>query len=356
MSTSRSEPIMSQKLTRKGARNFTELVDRVAEIAQKQASALGLPERVALDFAKRCDLISDAVELTAAANFPLPKEASEDEESEDEESDKTEGKKSAAAGKDEEGMSVEPDGEGYDANAIADEKGGPLQSEGDEPYMKGEFNQERFHQLGDKQKANGLAGVDGKLAASLKKLAAVSDLSALSDEMKLCAAKLGEMKGVPASIVSDVKKQVQAIDKVRDALIRMEATGEGSVDLVAAGERIAQAVSEQLPHLRSLEGGVDEGSPSAVLAFEERLGTGTLQKLIAIGAKIVMDASKASGGSDKEASAKKSEDAESDEEACGEMAEDGKESGKKAAEDEESDDSEGQGKQASVVGGINLFE
>lgn len=62
---------MSDTLTRQGARNLTRTLDRVAEIVQNRYTLLGLPGDVALDFAKRADLISDAVELTASALNPL---------------------------------------------------------------------------------------------------------------------------------------------------------------------------------------------------------------------------------------------------------------------------------------------
>ena len=61
---------MADNLTRHGARTLTESLDRIATAVQHNAAVLGLPGNNAQDFAYRCDLISDAVEKTAASNFP----------------------------------------------------------------------------------------------------------------------------------------------------------------------------------------------------------------------------------------------------------------------------------------------
>ena len=58
------------KLTRRGARNLTATIDRIASAVQENAAMLGIDPKIARDFAYRCDLISDAVETTAVANFP----------------------------------------------------------------------------------------------------------------------------------------------------------------------------------------------------------------------------------------------------------------------------------------------
>lgn len=58
------------KLTRRGARNLTATIDRIASAVQDNHALLGIDPKIAKDFAYRCDLISDAVETTAVANFP----------------------------------------------------------------------------------------------------------------------------------------------------------------------------------------------------------------------------------------------------------------------------------------------
>ena len=64
------------KLTRHGARNLTAAIDRIASAVQDNPALLGIDPKIAKDFAYRCDLISDAIETTAVANFP--KAAAED--------------------------------------------------------------------------------------------------------------------------------------------------------------------------------------------------------------------------------------------------------------------------------------
>lgn len=219
---------MSDLLTRKGARNLTETLDRVATAVQNRHSLLGIPARVAQDFAYRCDLLSDAIERTAVNNFPIEaaaevdttpaqdndpdvkgvteesggttnespkssdqnkpesysgKSASDDEE-EDEGQSKEASPEFAQPAKDETGESVDHGESGYDANAIADDRGGPYKQDGDESYMRGEFSQERFHQLHDKQVSGQMPGVDAKLAAVVEgDLKSLRELSAALREV-----------------------------------------------------------------------------------------------------------------------------------------------------------------------------
>jgi len=58
------------KMTRAGARNLTATLDRIASVVQSNPSLIGIDSKIAKDFAYRCDLISDAVERTAVANYP----------------------------------------------------------------------------------------------------------------------------------------------------------------------------------------------------------------------------------------------------------------------------------------------
>lgn len=169
---------MTQKLTRKGARNVTSELDRIASLVQDHHPILGVPEKVAFDFAKRCDLISDAIETLAVQNARSASEAEEvtddDPESKDQNKPESyyEGKTASPEfpvepAEDETGESVEPIGDGFDPNAIGDDRGGPFQHESDEPYMSGEFSQVEFHQLHDKQVSGELPGVDPKLASAI---------------------------------------------------------------------------------------------------------------------------------------------------------------------------------------------
>lgn len=203
---------MTQHLTRKGARNFTETLDRVAETVQKRFALLGLPEDVAIDFAKRADMIADAVEMTAVELNPRTAEDADttpaqdndpevtgvdaesggetDDAPQSDDQNKPEtyyGKSAddvllrkllaeekmaapewAQPARNETGDSVEPGGSAaphWDANAIADDRGGPYKADADESYMNGEFDQQEFHALRDKQQSGQMPKVDAKLAS-----------------------------------------------------------------------------------------------------------------------------------------------------------------------------------------------
>ena len=63
------------KITPNGAKELTAVMDRIATVVQKNPEILGIDPKIAFDFAHRIDLISDAVETTAAINFPEGKTA-----------------------------------------------------------------------------------------------------------------------------------------------------------------------------------------------------------------------------------------------------------------------------------------
>ena len=53
------------QLTTKGAIQISTELDRVASLFQKEHEVLGLPEKIAIDFALRCDALSDHIEKRA---------------------------------------------------------------------------------------------------------------------------------------------------------------------------------------------------------------------------------------------------------------------------------------------------
>lgn len=119
-------------MTKKGAREVTQTLDRIANLFQSEAELLGVPTKIATDFALRCDLLADHIERTASANeAALAKRAD------------------YYKGKNETGLSVEPPpSDGFDANNIGDEVPGPLEMiDSHEPWMKGEFTQEELNAL-----------------------------------------------------------------------------------------------------------------------------------------------------------------------------------------------------------------
>lgn len=200
-----------KKLTRQGALNVTRELDRLATVIQNNAEVFGIPAAVAVDFAKRADVISDAIELQAASNFPLKEGAEADSVPADadpdvkgvsadsggkvDDSPKSKdqnkpdsyyfgGKKGSAEwaqpAKDETGTSVSPNNGGWDPNAIGDDHGGPFVSQPDESsYMAGRFAQNWFHELRDKVESNTvprLGQVDKFAAAGMAMSACLRDV------------------------------------------------------------------------------------------------------------------------------------------------------------------------------------
>lgn len=286
---------MSTKfMTRKGACAVTTDLDKLATTFETHWEAMGVPERIAHDFALRCDLLSDAIDakltqIEASVDSPV----------------------------DETGLSVEPDGEGFDANAIADDVGGPHEQESDESYMSGEFSQQETHELRDRQESGSLPAADPR-RASLDRLAAMArqsssnGLRSLADRLKACTARLEASKapGV-GSVASDLKAMAASLDKAADGLLKLDATGEGSPELIVSADRMAQAVGEILPHLEGLEVMVvDQASPTALLEYEQMMEDGFISKLVSLAGRLVADASKDMGGSSKEAAEDKDEDEE----------------------------------------------
>jgi len=294
-------------ITRLGARNVTLDLDKIASLFQAHHDLLGVPKKVAVDFAYRCDLLSDHVERHVIALEKAAAQEQIDDSPESKDQNKPEtyyyGKKAV----DETGQSVEPqpgraqDGTMYfDPNDIGDDVGGPLKADPGEVGVQGHFTQEKFQELRDKEEGAGVGVQVDKFANiqssidNLSKLAQVSSLSGLEDSLKLMAAKLGasdvaQVKAVAAGL----NKQVKAVSDVHDAMLKQEAV-DGMVDpaLMASASRMARAIEEQVPYLEQLLQGADEGSPIAMMEFETLVGGGSIQKLVDLATKIVMDSAK----------------------------------------------------------------
>lgn len=207
------------KLTRRGAANVTTDLDKIANLFQNRAAALGVPEKIAHDFAYRCDLLSDHIEKYAN------RLAAESDESEEEDTSETASKKKAAL--DETGTSVEPspDNQGFDANEIGDEKSGPLEiiTPPDEPWMNGHFTQEKYVALAQKQQsgelaANAAAGkADIKLASSLN-----NSIAKLAGVVEALTKSLGDAGKVHSNTAS--AKDKKAEEKVVEVAAEIEET------------------------------------------------------------------------------------------------------------------------------------
>lgn len=186
---------MSQKLTRRGARELTATIDRIASVIQENPSILGIDTRIAKDYAYRCDLISDAIEKMAVENFPLDRTAAEDEE----------------------GMSIEPTG-GFDPNAIGDVTGGPLEiiEPPSEPWMDDHFTGMELHQLGELQES-------GSLAAGAAAAAKFASLLAQAE------ARLSKLAAIPSVTVQGPAGFAEFIREL-DGLANKSASAKAAIE------------------------------------------------------------------------------------------------------------------------------
>ena len=143
-------------LTRRGALQVTSSLDRVAHVIQQNFAVLGIDQKIATDFAYRCDLLSDAIERRAAA---VEKVADEN-------------------------TSILGDTGNNDPATIGEDVGGPLEivEPPSEPWMDGHFSQQNFRQLGEAQEQGDLGPVflNQKLAALEAQLAGIKKLIAKS--------------------------------------------------------------------------------------------------------------------------------------------------------------------------------
>jgi len=109
---------MPNTLTKEAATQVTGLLDRVASTIQKNHRAFGIPEKIAFDFATRCDLLSDEIDRQS----PSAKSAADDNKS-------------------------LPPNQRYNPAEIGKQDATPPQTEPDEAYMKKNFIQEEFNEL-----------------------------------------------------------------------------------------------------------------------------------------------------------------------------------------------------------------
>lgn len=113
------------RLTKKGAQQVTADLDRIANLVQSEYQTLGIPQPIADDFAKRIDMVSDAIERQAGITRQALTE-------------------------------YDPVNEpteigGWDPEQIGEEVGGPLRQDGDEAFMKAEFTQQEKRELRERQ-------------------------------------------------------------------------------------------------------------------------------------------------------------------------------------------------------------
>jgi len=209
-------------MTKKGARTVTAALDRIASLMQEEFTTLGVPERIAMDFAYRCDLISDAVERQAGLDRKALTELDVNQE------------------------------QGFDPETIGEEDGGPLEGDSDEPYMKAEFTQQEHRELRERVQDGDLGMTTnleeqtpqvGKQAeyAAVGKKAVDARLATACGRLQNAVAHLGGKGNLPMAVaklahsVMDVQMGVQ--------------TGTVSLD---QADRTLKAVATILPHLANV--------------------------------------------------------------------------------------------------------
>lgn len=234
---------MNRKLTAAGAKQVTDTFDRMANLVQAHYALLGIPEKIALDYAYRTDLLSDHIsKQIQAADF--------------------------------------------DESQVGKDVPGPLEGDKDEPYMKGEFTQQENHELHDKQEGGGLgkaAQVKAQADAAAAKLAALelgdTDLAAASVSLKGIHAKLAS--GPATEVASNVAKLVAAVDHVASVLANPERfhTADLKQKATAAADKIKQAAAEVVPTFNLI-------ASADASEFEALVQDAAVAKLAALAAKV----------------------------------------------------------------------
>jgi len=316
---SRSRRFLMARISKKGAKSVVAQLERVAELFQTEHETLGINEKAALDFAYRCDLLSDVIEKNAGFEKESLSEFDPVKE------------------------------QGFNPEEIGKEDSGPLQKEPDEAYMNSQFSQQENRELRERQESgeiektkegnpildeqnpqSGKQALDQSLD-TLTRMAqeegsSVTQLSNMSDTMRLCLAKLQNIPSGPASdlakkLSSSVQTHLTAFTKVRDGLIDTEALGV-PLDVMkeAALGRLLRASGEVMPHLKELLSelrvGATSDSPTAQLNLQDLLDvkSGRIAKLMSLSAKIVSDAASDFGKKEVEVVEKKASEENAPEE------------------------------------------
>lgn len=176
------------KMTKKGARVVTKDLDKIATLFQEAHAALGIPQHIAADFARRCDLLSDTIEKNAGLD---PQD--------------TMGKKA------------------FDATLIGQEKAGPLEGDADESFMKGEFSQQENRELRERQQGGDLGAKANEapqppkagVQAAYKALVAALKASNLSDKKAAAVKRALELATVvvTAKKAEDDEEEVEEVEE-----------------------------------------------------------------------------------------------------------------------------------------------
>jgi hypothetical protein len=284
-------------LTRKGARRLTAMLDEVATVVQENPTLLGIDQRIASDFAYRCDLLSDAVESTAVANFP--RQASEEE---------TDAEEEAEEGTDKTANESLSQGSLFNPAQIGEEVPGPLeQLDKDEPWMANHFTQIRFDELSGAQEGGKIgpktfvspvakkAAMDALLAAKtpadiqravrnlhaaldtlpgLSKMQLEAQVDRLLDLEKEIAAITAEYDAVFKKLSGLEKSQKEGLEVLKKAAAQVDAKGKVIIETRQGLIQFVAKMNTSTPGLEQIMARPDEVKPG------ERVGD-LLGKLLA---------------------------------------------------------------------------
>lgn len=280
------------RLTKEGAQRVTSRLDEIATDIQKNHADWGIPEKIATDFAMRCDLLSDAMEKMAGITRQALTEYDPVNEP-------------TAIG-------------GEDPEQIGKEVGGPLRQDADERYMPGEFSQQENRELRERQEDGDLGvktnlepqkptpGKQGNIDQSIDRLtkqacdAQLRTLGDLEDDLKVVAAQL-DLAGGAGGVSGVTKKLAGSIGKARDMLIQANAHGFAGPIVIDESERLAAAVQEVLPFVAGLGSSLQESktssSPTVQLQNQEIVeqSADRIGRLLDLAVKIADDCGKKIG-------------------------------------------------------------
>lgn len=291
-------------LTRAGAYEATQHVDRLANLIEIEAAVLGLDESLVKKAIEVLDTVSDAVEKKASENFPLTAgelppalQKINDEKAEKAEKKDEESKKEAAAkpaegskvlveifGKEKEGtvknhhaagdMADVDFGHGdiygiafdrmtpvesgkkaadFDPATIAEQTPGPLEAEPDEPYMDGHFTTVELYEVSEE--------FGGKLAAATDKTAA----------SKLDSVTVQGYDGFTAQIrvLDELSTQAASLEAQIDAAIGPLLTQKAGLDKDIA--KVHQTIKDEYKQNLDAVGNVTIERKTALVAARAKL-------------------------------------------------------------------------------------
>lgn len=207
---------MARKLTKKGALAVTADLDRIANLFQFNHRSLGIPRKIAMDFAYRADLLSDQIMKNA-------------------------------------GIDPASNG-GFPASAIGVEKGGPLEQDTDETWMEGEFTQQENRELREEQEAGKLGPTPniGPRSPSPGKQAGFEALGRQAAVRQVIAMERSVHEAALSAAVRN-RSLVAGLTNLAASLMRLQAniiSGNANANRVAS---VLGIVSKVMPHVTAVD-------------------------------------------------------------------------------------------------------